>query len=140
MFGVFLAQKANGFPLTIVGDGKQMRDFTFVSDVVEAFILAANTKTKKKIFNIGTGKPVSINFVASLISQKKVYIPKRPGEPDRTHANIASAKKFLKYFPKVKFEDGLNIMLESLDSWKKAPLWTKKTIKLSTKDWFKYIK
>jgi UDP-glucose 4-epimerase len=140
MFGVFLAQKANGFPLTIVGDGKQMRDFTFVSDVVDAFILAGNTKTKKEIFNIGTGKPVSINFVASLIGQKKVYIPKRPGEPDRTHANIALAKKFLKYFPKVKFEDGLNIMLESLSSWKKAPLWTKKTIKLSTKDWFKYIK
>jgi UDP-glucose 4-epimerase len=140
MFGVFLAQKANGFPLTIVGDGKQMRDFTFVSDVVDAFILAGNTKTQKQIFNIGTGKPVSINHVASLISQKKVFIPKRPGEPDRTHANITLAKKFLKFFPKVKFEDGLNIMLESLNSWKKAPLWTKKSIKLSTKDWFKYIK
>ena len=140
MFGVFLAQKANGFPLTIVGNGKQLRDFTFVSDVVDAFILAGNTKTKKNIFNIGTGKPVSINFVASLISQKKIFIPKRPGEPERTHANIMSAKKFLKYSPKVKFEDGLNIMLDSLASWKKAPLWTKKTIKLSTKDWFKYIK
>ena len=71
MFGVFLAQKANGFPLTIVGDGKQMRDFTFVTDVVDAFILAGKIKIKKKIFNIGTGKPVSINFVASLISKKK---------------------------------------------------------------------
>ena len=48
MFGVFLAQKANGFPLTIVGDGKQMRDFTFVSDVVDAFILAGNSKQIKK--------------------------------------------------------------------------------------------
>lgn len=140
MFGVFLAQKANGFPLTIVGNGKQKRDFTFVSDVVEAFILAGKSDSKKKIFNIGTGKPVSINYVASLISKNKINIPKRPGEPDKTHSNIALAKKHLNYNPKIKFKDGLNFMLSSLSSWKKAPLWTKKTIKESTKDWFKYIK
>ena len=140
MFGVFLAQKANKFPLTIVGDGKQMRDFTFVSDVVDAFILAGKTKTDKKIFNIGTGKPVSINYVASLISKNKINIPKRPGEPDKTHANILLAKKDLKYYPKVKFKDGLKVMLDGLSSWKKAPLWTKKSIKKNTKDWFKYIK
>jgi UDP-glucose 4-epimerase len=140
MFGVFLAQKANKFPLTIVGDGKQMRDFTFVSDVVDAFILAGKTKTDKKIFNIGTGKPVSINYVASLISKNKINIPKRPGEPDKTYANILLAKKDLKYYPKVKFKDGLKVMLDGLSSWKKAPLWTKKSIKKNTKDWFKYIK
>ena len=140
MFGVFLAQKANKFPLTIVGDGKQMRDFTFVSDVVDAFILAGKTKTDKKIFNIGTGKPVSINYVASLISKNKINIPKRPGEPDKTHANILLAKKDLKYYPKVRFKDGLKVMLDGLSSWKKAPLWTKKSIKKNTKDWFKYIK
>ncbi len=140
MFGVFLAQKANNFPLTIVGNGKQMRDFTFVSDVVEAFVLAGKSKTKNQIFNIGTGKPISINFVASLISQNKTNIPKRPGEPDRTHADIKLAKKYLNYSPKVNFKDGLNIMLNGLSSWKNAPLWTKKKIKLSTRDWFKYIK
>ena len=140
MFGVFLAQKANKFPLTIVGDGKQMRDFTFVSDVVDAFILAGKTKTDKKIFNIGTGKPVSINYVASLISKNTINIPKRPGEPDKTHANILLAKKDLKYYPKVRFKDGLKVMLDGLSSWKKAPLWTKKSIKKNTKDWFKYIK
>ena len=140
MFGVFLAQKANNFPLTIVGNGEQMRDFTFVSDVVEAFVLAGKSKTKNQIFNIGTGKPISINLVASLISQNKTYIPKRPGEPDRTHADIKLARKHLNYSPKVNFKDGLNIMLNGLSSWKNAPLWTKKKIKLSTKDWFKYIK
>ena len=127
------------FTLTIVGDGKQMRDFTFVTDVVDAFILAGKIKTNKKIFNIGTGKPVSINFVASLIS-KKINIPKRPGEPSRTHANISLAKKHLNYFPRIKFEDGLRVMLDGLNSWKNAPLWTKKSIKENTKDWFKYIK
>ena len=140
MFGVFLAQKANEFPLTIVGNGKQMRDFTFVSDVVNAFVLAGKSNSDKKIFNIGTGKPVSINFVASLISKKKINIPKRPGEPSKTHANISLAKKHLNYFPNVKFEDGLRVMLDSLNSWKNAPLWTKKLIKENTRDWFKYIK
>ncbi len=140
MFGVFLAQKANGFPLTIVGNGKQKRDFTFVSDVVDAFILAGKSKSQKKIFNIGTGKPVSINYVASLISKRKINIPKRPGEPDKTHSNISFAKKHLNYSPKIKFKDGLSLMLNNLSSWKNAPLWTKKTIKESTKDWFKYIK
>ena len=140
MFGVFLAQKANGYPLTIVGNGKQKRDFTFVSDVVNAFILAGKSKSKKRVFNIGTGKPVSINYVASLMKNKKVYIPKRPGEPDKTYANIFKAQKYLNFNPKVNFKDGLDVMLDNLETWKKAPLWTKKNIKISTKAWFKYIK
>ena len=67
------------------------------------FVLAGKSKTKNQIFNIGTGKPISINFVASLISQNKTNIPKRPGEPDRTHADIKLAKKILKLFSQSKF-------------------------------------
>jgi len=140
MFGVFLAQKANNYPLTIVGNGKQKRDFTYVSDIVNAFILADKSKLKNQVFNIGTGKPISINKVAELLNQKKIYITKRPGEPEQTFANIKKAKKYLKFNPKISFKKGLSSMLKDLESWKKAPLWTKKSIKRNTKDWFKYIK
>ena len=61
MFGVFLAQKINKKPLTIVGNGKQTRDFTYVSDVANAFYKAATSKIFHEIFNVGTGKPTSVN-------------------------------------------------------------------------------
>ena len=100
MFGVFLAQKLANAPLTIVGNGKQTRDFTYVSDVVEAFIKASNSKISGEIFNVGSGKTVSVNKIVSMLSKKKIYIKKRPGEPDCTFADIRKIKKFLKWKPK----------------------------------------
>ena len=142
VFGVFLAQLANNFPITIVGDGKQKRDFTFVSDVVDAFILSSRKKIEKtEIINIGCGKPISINNLVKILKPKRIkYIPKRPGEPDMTFASIKKAKKILKWAPKISFQEGLNIMLEDLKTWKKAPLWTSKKIQVATKEWFKFIK
>ena len=81
VFGVFLAQKINDKPLTIVGVGKQTRDFVYVKDVAKAFIKASNLKKNKKIINIGSGKETSVNYIADLISKKRTFIPKRPGEP-----------------------------------------------------------
>lgn len=142
VFGVFLAQKANDYPLTIVGSGKQKRDFTFVSDVVNAFIMSAKLKLKKNyVMNIGCGNPISILDLAKLLKPKSIkFLPKRPGEPEMTYASIHKAKKILKWKPKVSFKKGLNIMLQDIVSWKKAPLWTPEKIKFATKDWFKYIK
>ena len=56
MFGVFLAQKISEKPYTIVGDGKQTRDFTYVSDVVEAILKASKSNLKNEIMNVGSGK------------------------------------------------------------------------------------
>ena len=142
VFGVFLSQLANNFPITIVGNGKQKRDFTFVSDVVDAFILSSRKKVKNtEVINIGCGKPISINNLVKILKPNKIkYIPKRPGEPDMTYASIKKAKKILKWTPKISFQEGLNIMLEDLKTWKKAPLWTSKKIKVATKEWFKFIK
>ena len=92
MFGVFLAQKLFNAPLTIVGNGKQTRDFTYVSDVIDAFIVAGNSKINNQIFNVGSGKTVSVNKIVSLLSNKKIHIPKRPGEPESTFANISKIK------------------------------------------------
>ena len=140
VFGVFLAQKLAGKPFTVVGDGNQTRDFTFVSDIAEAFIAAAKSNVKNEIINIGTGAPQSVNKLVELLGGKEVtHIPKRPGEPDHTKADITKAKKLLNWAPKVSFEDGVKIMLNNIDYWKNAPIWDAQSIGEATKDWFKYL-
>lgn len=140
MFGVFLAQKISAKPFTIVGNGNQTRDFTYVSDIVSALILAAKSKINNQIYNVGAGKPVSINRVVALLGGKKVFIPKRPGEPNCTYADISKIKRDLKWSPKVTIEEGIKKLLKNIDYWKLAPVWTPKKIKNATKAWFKYLK
>ncbi len=72
VFGVFLAQKLKEKPLTIVGDGKQTRDFIHVNDLTKAVIKAATSKKVKKIYNVASGKEVSVNKIAELIGGKKI--------------------------------------------------------------------
>jgi UDP-glucose 4-epimerase len=139
VFKVFLKQKLAGAPLTIIGDGTQTRDFTYVTDVAMANLMAAKSDVSGEIMNIGTGKPQSVNYLAGLIGGKTVHIPKRPGEPDSTHADITKAKKLLGWEPKVTFEEGVKKMLDNIDYWKDAPLWTPDNIKNETKSWFKYL-
>ena len=109
VFGVFLAQKLNNKPYTVVGDGKQTRDFTFVSDVVNAFYMASKKKTKSKVFNVGSGKTISINKIVKILGGKKIHIPKRPGEPDCTFADIRLIKNELKWSPKINIETGIKL-------------------------------
>lgn len=140
MFGVFLAQKINNKPITIVGNGKQSRDFTYVTDVVSAFLVAARSKIKHGIFNVGNGKPTSVNYIANKLGGKKVYIPKRPGEPDKLQASIKKIKKYLNWKPMITIDQGIEIMTKNIQDWNLAPIWTPKKIKIKTKLWFKYLK
>ncbi len=140
VFGVFLAQLLAGKPLTIVGDGKQTRDFTFVSDAVDALITAARSDKIGEIYNVGSDRPVSVNTLVELLGAKQtVHIPKRPGEPDCTFADTKKIKRDLGWSAKVKFEDGVKIMLENIDYWRDAPVWTTDSIAQATTDWFKYL-
>jgi len=139
VFGVFLAQKINNKPFTVVGDGTQTRDFTFVSDIVDGFYNSVNSKISDEVFNIGSGNTYSINRLVELLGGDVVYIPKRPGEPDCTFADISKAKKLLNYKPKTTFEKGVKIMLDNIDYWKDAPVWTESKIKKATEDWFLYL-
>ena len=139
VFGVFLAQKLAGIPFTVVGDGTQTRDFTFVSDAVNALILAAESTRVGDSLNVGTGKPQSVNKLVQLLGGNMVQIPRRPGEPDRTHADIRKIKKALGWKPKVSFEEGVSIILQNINYWRKAPVWTPEKIKDATKDWFTYL-
>lgn len=139
VFKVFLKQKLEDKPLTIVGDGNQTRDFTYVTDVAKANLLAAESNLNGEIFNVGTGKPQSINYLAQLIGGEIEYIPKRPGEPDATHAEISKIERLLGWQPKISFEEGTQIMLDNINYWKEAPLWTSDEIEKATESWFKYL-
>ena len=140
VFGVFLGQKLANKPLTIVGDGNQTRDFTYIDDVINAiFAVSKNSKIKSEIFNVGSGKTISINYISNLISSKKVYIPKRPGEPDVTFADIKKIKNKIKWKPKIDIDRGIKLLFNNIDQFKDAPVWTPKKIELATKSWFKYL-
>lgn len=139
VFGVFLAQLLNDKPLTIVGDGEQTRDFTYVTDVVDACYTAAISGYSNEIFNVGSDNTYSINYLAKLLGGEKVHIPKRPGEPDSTYADISKIKRMLGWTPQVSFEDGVKIMLENIEQWREAPVWDELSIKEATKDWFEYL-
>jgi len=140
VFGVFLAQLMAGKPLTVVGDGEQTRDFTFVSDVVDALLVAAKGRRSGEIYNVGSGKPVSVNeLVRELGSPPTVQIPKRPGEPDCTWADISKIRDHLGWEPKVKFADGVRIMRDNMDHWRDAPVWTESSIAEATSDWFRFL-
>ena len=139
VFGVFLSQKIHGKPFTVVGDGTQTRDFTFVTDVVDACVTAADSKIDGEIMNVGSGNTYSVNRLVELLGGEVVYIPKRPGEPDCTFADTTKIQQLLQWKPKVSFEEGVNIMLENIDYWKQAPVWTPENIQEATKDWFRYL-
>ena len=139
VFGVFLAQKLAGKPFTIVGTGDQTRDFTYVTDVVDALIKAAQSNFIGMSLNVGSGSTVSVNQVVNLLGGDKVFIPKRPGEPDVTFANIEKIQKLLGWNPRVTIEVGIKNMLSNIDYWKDAPVWTPISIEKATSDWFKYL-
>lgn len=139
VFGVFLAQKLAGEPYTIVGDGEQTRDFTYVTDIVMAMLTAAKCDKSGEIYNVGSGATVSVNRIADLLGGEKVHIPKRPGEPDSTFADIARIQKDLGWSPKVSIEEGISNILENIDYWKDAPVWNPESIAGATEDWFRYL-
>jgi UDP-glucose 4-epimerase len=140
VFGVFLAQLLAGKPLTIVGDGTQTRDFTFVSDVVDALLSVVEHGRTGEIYNVGTGVPVSVNELVRLLgARERVHIAKRPGEPDCTWADIAKITTELGWQPKVSIAEGVAVMLQNIDYWRDAPVWTVDGIADATRDWFRQL-
>jgi UDP-glucose 4-epimerase len=139
VFGVFLAQKIKGQPLTVVGDGSQSRDFTYVTDVASAFIAAAASNTSGEVFNVGSGNHYSVNSLVELLDSEVVYIPKRPGEPDCTFADVSKIQSSFGWTAKVDLQAGVSNMLARLDDWNDAPVWNVNSIDSATKTWFKYL-
>lgn len=139
VFGVFLAQKLAGKPFTVVGDGNQTRDFTYVTDIADAFYTAAVSDAAQETFNVGSSGTYSVNRLCELLGGEIVHIPKRPGEPDCTFADTSKIKEKLGWSAKVTFEEGVKNVLDNIDYWRKAPVWTPESIDMATEDWFKYL-
>ncbi len=139
VFGVFLAQKLAGQPFTVVGDGTQTRDFTFVSDVVAALIAAARSQLAGEVMNVGSGETTGIDRLVALLGGAVTHIPKRPGEPDCTFADVSRIRARLGWRATVAFEDGVGIMLDHIEDWRRAPVWTADRIGEATADWYRYL-
>ncbi len=139
VFGVFLSQKLHNKPYTVVGDGTQTRDFTFVSDVADAFYTTAKSSLSGEIFNVGSSNHYSVNRLVELLEGDVVTIPKRPGEPDCTFADVSKIQKSLNWKAKVSFEEGVGHLLRSIDDFKDSPLWEPKSIEKATESWFRHL-
>jgi UDP-glucose 4-epimerase len=112
VFGAFLSQKVANKPLTIIGNGNQTRDFIHVKDLVNVIIKAAFSKKIGNIYNVGSGIEVKINKVADIIGGKKIYLPKRKNETNRSLASIKKIKKDFNWKPKITLEKGLKNLLK----------------------------
>lgn len=140
VFGVFLAQKLAGRPFTVVGDGTQRRDFLFVTDVARAFYLAATTPRVNEVYNLGAGRPQTVNRLVELLGGPVIHLPKRPGEPECTWADITKITRDLGWRQQVPFEEGVARMLAQIDYWRNAPVWDPASIERATKNWFEFLK
>ena len=140
VFGVFLRQKIANKPFTVVGDGTQTRDFLYVTDVAHAFYAAGVSNAVGRVYNLGAGKPQSVNRLIELLGGGEVvHLPKRPGEPDCTWADITRIQAELGWKPEVSFEEGVSKILANIDYWKNAPLWEPSSIAGATKLWFEFM-
>ncbi len=139
VFGVFLAQKLAGRPFTVVGDGTQRRDFLYVTDIARAFYLAATTDRVNEIYNLGAGNPQPVNRLVELLGGPLIHLPKRPGEPDCTWADITKITEHLGWKQDVTFEEGVAEMLKNIEYWRQAPVWDAASIEQATKTWFSFL-
>jgi nucleoside-diphosphate-sugar epimerase len=105
--------------INIYGNGEQLRDFTFVSDIVNGLILSAELKVSSgEVFNLGASNPININKLVEKMynlaeKQKRVkYIEKQQGDVDITYSNTDKAKKILNYHPQINIDEGLRITFE----------------------------
>ena len=123
VFGVFFKQKLAGQPFTVIGDGTQRRDFVYVTDITDAFLRAAESSFVDRFWNLGAGNPQSVNRLVELVGGRVTYVPKRPGEPDTTWADISKITQDLGWKPTVPFDEGVRRMMVDIALWRDAPLW-----------------
>lgn len=114
VIGRFLKQRKEGEPMTVCGDGEYYRDYTHVSDIVRANILAMTSSTvgKGETINIGNGDPHSVNDLVKIIGGPSVFVEPRPGDARYFEADITKAKQLLGWEPTIRLEDGIQKLKE----------------------------
>ncbi|MCR9254929.1 MAG: NAD-dependent epimerase/dehydratase family protein [Alphaproteobacteria bacterium] len=141
VFGVFLKQKLAGKPLTVVGDGRQRRDFLYVTDVARAFLAVATEARPGEVFNLGAGNPQSILTLVDLLDPVGIiHLPRRPGEPEATWADISKITAHTSWRPEMSFTDGVAEMVRHIEKWRDAPLWDAESIATETASWHRFMK
>jgi len=121
MVPLFITAVMSGEPVTVYGDGEQSRDFTYITNVIDATVRAAYAENASgRIFNVAAGSPASVNDVAGAISRivgmpvEKSYAPPRPGDIRDSWADVSAARDVLGYVPSVGLEDGLRRTIDHL--------------------------
>ena len=110
-----------------------------MTDIADAFYTAAMSDAEQETFNVGSGGTYSVNRLCRLLGGEIIHIPKRPGEPDCTYADTSRIRQRLGWKAKVSFEEGVKMVLENIEYWRQAPVWTPESIGTATEDWFKYL-
>ena len=117
--------------------GDEIKTSGFISSMT--FATAAASNISGEVFNVGSGNHYTVNALVALLDSEVVYIPKRPGEPDCTFADVAKIQTKLGWTAKVGLQEGVSHMLAQLDDWNDAPVWSVNSIESATKTWFKYL-
>ena len=118
----FVRAILNGEEITVYGNGRQTRDFTFVDDIVEATILAAKSNIVGEVFNVGGGSRISVNELIGIMENiigkkaKVKYVEKQKGDVRDTLADITKTTRLLKWTPKIKIDEGLRRQIKWMTS------------------------
>jgi len=88
---------------------------------------------------VGSGNHYSVNQLVELLGGPVEYIPKRPGEPDCTFADVAEIQRVLNWQAGISFEEGVGMMLADIEDWRNAPVWDPASIGQATQAWFQYL-
>ena len=89
--------------------------------------------------NVGSGNHYSVNHLVELLGGEIVHLPKRPGEPDCTFADVGKIERLLEWKAQVPFAEGVQRMLERIEDWRDAPVWDPTSIGKATESWFRYL-
>ena len=135
-FSIWMKQKNQDQPLTVVGDGSHARDFVYCTDVANAFYIAALEGKDGEIYNIGSGKAVTLNEITDRIKGKKLFIKNKEDEPVKTWADISKFQFDCNWQPRTPMESGVEFSLDVLEDWKGDNNWDENNLSEFFQAWF----
>lgn len=135
-FSIWMKQKCNEQALTVVGDGTHARDFIYCTDVANAFYIAALEGKADEVYNIGSGKAISLNEFTDRIKGKKLFLKNKEDEPTKTWADISKFQFDCNWQPRIPLESGVEFSLDVLNDWKDDISWNEENLNQFFQAWF----